>query len=100
MPLVLPQFGREERLVSNQLLVDEVESRYPIAVFNLSISLNVVLPSDEVPKEIAPLHVVDLIVEEEGKVLSHRGDGERLHVTALVVFDFMPLYSSGYPLVI
>ena len=54
----------------------------------------------KVPKKITPIHVIDLIVEEEGKVLSHCGDGERLHFSALVVFDFMPLYASGDPLVI
>ena len=100
VPLVLLQFGRQQPLVSHQELVDEVEARNPIAVLNLTIAADVVLTSHEVPEEVAPVHEVHLVIEEEGKVFRHGGDGKRLLLAAIVVAHLLSLDTARHPLLV
>ena len=41
-------------------------------MFHLSVPLNVVLPTYEIPEEVTPVHEVHLISQEEAQVLCHR----------------------------
>ena len=75
LALVLKQDGRSVGLVSESGLVDEADSALPVAVEDVTgdLPVDLVLAADEIPHEIAPVHPVQLIVEEEGEVGTHRG---------------------------
>ena len=60
-------------MVAIESIVDEGETCYPVAVFQFAIALNVVLTAGKVPHEVAPIHEVDLIREEELQVCPLRG---------------------------
>ena len=66
---VLAEFAWQLALISQSHIVDEGNAANPVAVFPFAISLQVVLPSCKVPHEVAPIHEVDLIAEEEAEVL-------------------------------
>ena len=68
VPFVLLQYVGQQRLIAQTQVVEQWDARYPVAVFKFSLSLNVVLPAAEVPHEVAPIHKVALIGEEEAKV--------------------------------
>ena len=59
------------------MLVDKIEATDPISVLHLSMPLYIVLPSGEVPHEITPIHVVQLIIEEESEILGKSGFHDR-----------------------
>ena len=40
-------------------------------MLNLAMSLNIVLPSDKVPEEVAPIHEIHLISQKEAQILAH-----------------------------
>ena len=48
-----------------------------IQLGQLAMALYVVLPTTEVPQEVAPVHKVDLILEEEGEVFAQGGYANR-----------------------
>ena len=51
-------------------------------MLHLSVALDVVLPSHEVPEEVTPIHEVHLIREEEAQVLGHGRQIPIFHDTA------------------
>ena len=65
MTLVLFQLFRQQVLIAYKHIVDKLDTGNPIAVFDFSTTLQVVLASGEVPHEIAPVHPVELVGEEE-----------------------------------
>ena len=76
----------EEALVTEAGIVDEGYARNPVAVVDLAVALDVVLTTGEIPHEIAPVHVVELVDEEEAEAFAHgRLDGvDRLKHFAVV----------------
>ena len=63
-------------------IIDKGNTRQPVAVHQVAVSLNVVLTTGEVPEEIAPVHPVTLVVDKELQVfpLRRHGDGAALTV--------------------
>ena len=70
--LVLLEHCWEFVEVAQTKLVKELYSCYPIAVLGLSVTLHVILASHEVPEEVSPVHVVQLVVHEECEVIQLR----------------------------
>ena len=105
--LVAGHFVRQILLRSEVLLVDPPDAREPVAVGDEGIGgLNVVLTSYEVPEEVAPVHVVELVGEEVVQVLEcRRFDDYRRSVPRTVVPDRLAaevehLGTLGAPLVV
>ena len=67
--VALAQVVGQERLVAKAWIVDKRNARNPVAVVEFAAALDVVLAAGEVPHEVAPVHVVKLIIKEELKVL-------------------------------
>ena len=55
----------KQTLVAKTQIIDKWYAAYPVAVVYLSLCRDVVLASGKVPHKVAPIHVVDLIIEEE-----------------------------------
>ena len=70
--LVCFQIIGKQRLITVECIVDEGNTRNPLSVFQFSITLNVILTTSEVPHEVAPVHKVYLIGEEEAEVVHLR----------------------------
>ena len=61
-------------LVAQPQPVEEADATLPIAfgqVAGILATMQVVLPAHEIPQEIADIHLIDLIVEEEIQVFGH-----------------------------
>ena len=63
-------------------------------MFRLAVALDVILASGEVPEEIAPVHEVHLVGEEEFQVLPHRRHLHHDVVSALVIRDELALHAA------
>ena len=75
-PLVIRYFVRQVVLRSEVKLVDPLDAREPVAIGDDRVGrLDIALASHEIPEEIAPVHVVELVGEEIVEVLAER----RLH---------------------
>ena len=61
MTLVLLQLIRQQRLVTQTDVVDEGDTREPVAVLEFAITLDVVLTARKVPHEVSPVHEVALV---------------------------------------
>ena len=83
MTLVLLQVAWQLTLVAKASVVDGRETCQPVAMLQFAISLDVVLTSCEIPHEVAPVHEVELIAEEELHIV---GLGRNLHASALCIF--------------
>ena len=67
--LVVFQLIGHFALVAQPQVVDEGNARNPVAMLQFAVALNVVLSAREVPHEIAPIHEIALVSEEETQVL-------------------------------
>ena len=99
MSFVLTQFGRQGILIAEteNMSVNPFYTGQPVAFVNLSIALQVVLATGEVPHKIPPVHEVHLITEEETQVLSESGAILSFRLTAIVIphssaFDISPVF--------
>jgi len=74
LSLVVLHIVRSIRLVSQAWLIDETDSRFPVAEKLLvrHLTMEIILASCEVPEEISPIHPVHLIIEEKSEVISKR----------------------------
>ena len=90
-PLVLLQLRGQVGLVAYQPVVYEGDARDPVAMLYLAVALDVVLATSEVPQEVAPVHPVELVGEEELDVLPLRGHVHRHHLAAAVIGHLMTL---------
>ena len=63
----------QQALVAQARIVNQGDARYPVTLGDFAHALAVVLATGEVPHEVAPVHVVELIVDEERHVLEERG---------------------------
>jgi hypothetical protein len=55
------------------MVIDDRNSGNPVAGCNATVARYVVLPSGEVPHEIPPIHIIDLVIKEELNILPQRG---------------------------
>ena len=92
MSLVVFQFLRQEALVAHQPVVDERDTGNPVAVFNFSAALYVVLASGEVPHEVAPVHPVEMVGEEELNIIQQFVTKETNKETLAKDIDMMPAW--------
>ena len=76
--LVVLQLVGQQRLVAEEVVVDERETGEDIAFLTLAIALYVVLTAYEVPEEVAPVHIVALVGDEELHVVPEAGNGDLL----------------------
>ena len=65
MTFVHLQIVRQLALITQAGVVEERDTRDPVAVLGLAIALNVVLATGKVPHEVAPVHEVALVGQEE-----------------------------------
>ena len=68
--LVLLQLVRKQVLVAQAPVVQPAETAQPVAVLQFAVTLQVVLTSRKVPHEVAPIHEVALIGDEESQILN------------------------------
>ena len=99
MSFVFLQFVGQLRLVAESHVVKPVETGYPVAMLQLSIALQVVLASCEVPHEISPVHEVALVGEEESDVFQLCRHLHAYHLSAAVVRHIVAINSSHPALV-
>ena len=84
VPLVtFAEVAWQQRLVAESRVVDKRDTRNPVAVSDFAGTLDIVLPTHKIPHKVAPIHVIELVVEEESEVLEESGLGEILAVDRL-----------------
>ena len=69
MSLVGFQLVRHHVLIAVECVVYEGNTRNPVSMFWLTVTLEVVLSTGKVPHEVTPIHEITLVREEETKVL-------------------------------
>ena len=77
-------------------VVDEVNATEPVAVGQLSLAFDVVLTAHKVPHEIAPIHPVALVVDEELEVLSEGGFADVDRLAAVVGHAHVIAYDVAF----
>ena len=92
MPFIIDNIERHIFLRAHQNFVDKRNAGNPVAVQHLSISLDVVLTAGEVPHEVAPVHKVQLVGEEELQVFRECRFHYALHLSAIVIFHRLAFY--------
>ena len=90
--LIVLQLLWQQALVAYQEVIDERNSCDPVAMFYFSTTLQIVLASGEVPHEIAPIHPVELIGEEELDIFPLCRHIHHHHLSALVVRNVITFY--------
>ena len=70
--VALAQVIGQQALVAQAGIVDERDARNPVAVGDFAHALEVVLATGKVPHEVAPVHVIQLVIYKEAQVLHHR----------------------------
>ena len=101
MPFILLEFGRQQGLIAEHGVVDKVDTGNPVTFGDITVRLQVILTADEVPHEIAPVHEVNLVTEEEAEVLTKGRTIIRFLLSAVLVayttsFDIRPLFVSTH----
>ena len=72
-------------LIAQTPVVKERNTCNPVAMFKFSVALKVVLTSRKVPHEVAPVHEIALIRQEETYVLKLCGHFDGCHFAATVI---------------
>ena len=90
--LILLQFRRQQILVAQHRIVDKRNTADPVTFGNVAVRLNIILSSREIPHEIAPVHEVHLITEEETHILRKSRTILRFLLTAVVIADAFALH--------
>ena len=70
---VLGHIVGKKRSIAHAELIDKVKTTYPVTFIDLTMTLQIVLTAGEVPQEISPIHVIELIIKEELHVLCKGG---------------------------
>ena len=101
VPLVVFQHIGQGVLVAEPGIVDERDTRQPVAVLQLATPLQVILTTGKVPHEITPVHEVQLVGEEETEVLQLRRHLYRISLTVRIgAHDVVPLHAAKPCLVV
>ena len=85
MPLILFQFGRQLRLVTQHRVIDKRNTRYPVTLAHIAVRLQVVLTAGKVPHKVTPIHEVYLVAEEEAHILCKGRAITRLMTSAVLI---------------
>ena len=101
MPLVICYLGRHVILRTNHSFVNRLDTRYPIPMRNLSMTLDIVLTTREIPHEVTPIHEVQLISKKETEVLGKSRLDHRLRFPTVgefhrLTFDICPFLIRIY----
>ena len=90
MSLVFAQIGGEFRLIAVECVVNEGNTGDPLTVFEFAVALNVILTAGKVPHEVAPVHEIHLVGEEEAEVVPLRRHfaGEIVGLTVILAVHF------------
>ena len=91
MSFVVGNIVRHLVLRTHQQGIDSLDTGDPVAVLYLSMSLNIILTTGEVPQEVTPVHEVQLIGEEETQVFGKGRLHHRFGLAALVELHRLPL---------
>ena len=94
MTLVVLQVIGQLALVTQTGIVEEGDAGNPVAVLQLAVALYLILPAAEVPHEVAPVHEVALVAEEELDVLKLRRHLHHDVLAAAVVRHLRALYAA------
>ena len=94
MTLVVFQFIRQLTLVAKSCIIQERNTRNPVAMFQFSITLNVVLPTCKVPHEVSPIHEVALVGEEELDILKLVRNLHQDILATAVIRHFCTFYAA------
>ena len=97
--LIVAKLRGQLALVTQSHIVEEGNTRYPVAVLPLSVALQIVLTTREVPHEVAPVHEVHLVTQEEAQVLEH-GWGLHLNHVATVLIRLGGTLHTAHPALI
>ena len=96
MTFVGLQFVRKHILIAQPCIVKRLNTCYPVAVFQLAVTLYIVLPSGEIPHEITPVHEVTLIGKEEPDVVNLRRHLHR-HLLSTSVIGNLCALNAAHP---
>ena len=96
MSFVGLQFVRKHILIAQPCIVKRLNTCYPVAVFQLAVTLYIVLPSGEIPHEITPVHKVTLIGKEEPDVVNLRRHLHR-HLLSTSVIGNLCALNAAHP---
>ena len=66
---VVFQVVGEHILVAETGVVDKRNAADPVAVVDFALTLQVVLTAGKIPEEVAPIHVIELVLEEVAYIL-------------------------------
>ena len=92
MPFIIDDVEWHILLRTHQNFVDKRNTGNPVPIQHLAITLNVVLTAGEVPHEVAPIHEIQLIREEELQVFRECRFHYALHLSAIVIFHRLAFY--------
>ena len=99
MTLVVLQLVGQMVLVAQTPIVQPIPAAEPVAMLQFTIALQVVLTSGKVPHEVAPVHEVALIADEEAQVLQLRRNLHGNHL-ATAVEGFLVSADIAHPTLI
>ncbi len=99
MPLVFLQVVGQQVLIAQSHVVNPLEASEPVAVLQFAMSLDVVLSACKVPHEVAPVHEVALIRQEETYVFHLCGHLHINHFATSVVLHGASVNASHPTLV-
>src|SRR5574344_1474232 len=88
------QFIGKHTLVAYKVVVYKRNTGYPVTMLRFPLSLNVILSPCKVPHEVSPVHVVELIGEEELDVVPLCRNLQGHGCAALVIDHFVACYTS------
>ena len=91
MSLVLLQFIRQPVLIAQAPVVEPTETCQPVAMLGFTITLQVILTTGKVPHEVAPVHEVTLVGDEETQVFELRRNLDGYHLTTAVILLLMTI---------
>jgi len=84
--LVVGHFIGQIRLITHQHVVNKANAGDPVTVVDFPVSLQIILATGKIPHEIAPVHEIHLVADEEAQVLNH-GRFHDCFLTATTVDD-------------
>ena len=93
--LIVLQLVGQLALIAQSGVVEPFDAADPVAMFHFAITLDIVLTAYEVPHEVAPVHPVALIADEEFQVLPSRRD--RYGLSGMEDAGYLTSRDAAYP---
>ena len=92
MPFVVGNIIRHIILRTDQNRINKRNTGNPVTIQHLAISLNIVLPTGEIPHEVTPIHEIHLIAEEETQVFPKSRFHGSLRLPTIIITHRFPLH--------